>query len=143
MATGKPLIFTSLVIGTNTSNALATTTASFELPDDENTTITNEIQEALVEGGQTLLNYFNQGLEIVSYDMTLVDGSSTVTSVIQTNSTVASKGSILLQGATGSVEVEMNDVRIVASRPFNDLQRDHVLVKVTKSSTSGITVRDA
>ena len=63
MATGKPLIFTGILVSANTTNVVGTgNSATFNLPDDENITITNELEEAIVEGGQTIINAFNQVL---------------------------------------------------------------------------------
>lgn len=145
MASGKPLIFTGIQISTSTTNpTTASTFDTFDLVDDENITITNELEEALVEGGQTIVNAFNQGIEAITYDLDVLTSiENNVDDVIQTDSTLKDKGSIRLIGAVGSVDVDLLDVRISAVRPFQDLRRDHVLIKATLTSTSGISVTDA
>lgn len=145
MASGKPLIFTGIQISTSTTDpATASTFDTFDLVDDENITITNELEEALVEGGQTIVNAFNQGIEAITYDLdVLTSTTNSVDTVIQTDSDLKVKGSIRLIGAVGSVDVDLLDVRISAVRPFQDLRRDHVLIKATLTSTSGISVADA
>lgn len=145
MASGKPLIFTGIQISTSTTDpTTASTFDTFNLTDDENITITNELEEALVEGGQTIVNAFNQGIEAITYDLdVLTSTTNSVDTVIQTDSDLKVKGSIRLIGAVGSVDVDLLDVRISAVRPFQDLRRDHVLIKATLTSTSGISVTDA
>ena len=146
MASGKPLIFTGIQISTSTTDPTAASTFdTFNLTDDENITITNELEEALVEGGQTIVNAFNQGIEAITYDLdVLTSTTNSVDTVIQTDSTLPdARGSIRLIGAVGSVDVDLLDVRISAVRPFQDLRRDHVLIKATLTSTSGISVTDA
>ena len=135
----RPLIFTGIQISDDDTSVSVGTTETFDLIDDENITITNELEEALVEGGQTIVNAFNQGIEAITYDLGVL--SSSLSSVIQTDSTLPNaKGSIRLIGATGSVNVDILGVRISATRPFQDLRRDHVLIKATLTSTSGISV---
>lgn len=145
MASGKPLIFTGIQISTSTTDpTTAGTFDTFDLIDDENITITNELEEALVEGGQTIVNAFNQGIEAITYDLdVLTSTTDDVNTVIQTDSTLKDKGSIRLIGAVGSVDVDILNVRISAVRPFQDLRRDHVLIKATLTSASGIIVDDA
>lgn len=145
MASGKPLIFTGIQISTSTTDPTTSSTFdTFNLTDDENITITNELEEALVEGGQTIVNAFNQGIEAITYDLdVLTSTTNSVDTVIQTDSDLKVKGSIRLIGAVGSVDVDLLDVRISAVRPFQDLRRDHVLIKATLTSTSGISVTDA
>lgn len=145
MATGKPLIFTGILVSANTTNVVGTgNSATFNLPDDENITITNELEEAIVEGGQTIINAFNQGIEAMTYDLNCLDtGNGVVADAIQVNTTIPSAGSIRLVGATGSANVDILNVRIAASRPFSDLRRDHAMIKATLTSTSGISVSDA
>ena len=145
MASGKPLIFTGIQISTSTTDpTTASTFDTFNLTDDENITITNELEEALVEGGQTIVNAFNQGIEAITYDLdVLTSTTNSVDTVIQTDSDLKVKGSIRLIGAVGSVDVDLLDVRISTVRPFQDLRRDHVLIKATLTSTSGISVTDA
>ena len=145
MASGKPLIFTGIQISTSTTDpTTGSTFDTFDLVDDENITITNELEEALVEGGQTIVNAFNQGIEAITYDLdVLTSTTNSVDTVIQTDSDLKVKGSIRLIGAVGSVDVDLLDVRISAVRPFQDLRRDHVLIKATLTSASGISVTDA
>ena len=137
----RPLIFTGIQISDDDTSVSGGITETFDLIDDENITITNEIEEAIVEGGQTIVNAFNQGIEAITYDLGVL--SSTVSSVIQTDSNLKAKGSIRLIGATGSVNVDILGVRISATRPFQDLRRDHVLIKATLTSASDITVGNA
>ena len=142
MANGKPLIFTGVKVHTNTTDITGTgTNVTFNLPDDENITIGNEPIEVLVEGGQSILNGFDRELNIALYDMNVVDTGNSVASVIQTNSTIASKGSIQLVGATGAPNITILNVRMSASQPFTDgLTRQHALLKATLRATTEITV---
>jgi hypothetical protein len=141
----RPLIFTGIQISTSTTDpTTASTFDTFDLIDDENITITNELEESLVEGGQTIVNGFNQGIEAITYDLdVLTSTTNSVNTVIQTDSDLKAKGSIRLIGAVGSVDVDILNVRISAVRPFQDLRRDHVLIKATLTSKSGISVTDA
>lgn len=141
MATGKPLIYSSLTI-TDTGNGLNNATVDLTL--DDNITVSNEVVESLVEGGQTITDFFNQSMEVMSYDLDLIDGTTNVSAYVQTNSTIAGNlANIVLNGDSGSVDITIANVRVSAMRPFSDLNRDHVMIKATKSSTTGITVADA
>lgn len=141
MATGKPLIYSSLTI-TDTGNGLNNATVDLTL--DDNITVSNEVVESLVEGGQTVTDFFNQSMEVMSYDLDLIDGTTNVSAYVQTNSTIADNlANIVLNGDSGSVDITIANVRVSAMRPFSDLNRDHVMIKATKSSTTGITVADA
>lgn len=139
---GKPLIFESLTI---TSNDNASNTVTIPLTDDENITIGNEPIEVLVEGGNTIPNAYNRELSIISYDTGVVasNTSPNVTTYIQTNVEIpAFKADIVLNGrGTGSTNVSIDNVRVKASRPFNDgLTRDHILIKATIRATTAISV---
>lgn len=141
MATGKPLIYSSLTI-TDTGNDTDSVTVDLTL--DDNITVSNEVVESLVEGGQTVTDFFNQSMEVMSYDLDLIDGTANVSAYVQTNSTIADNlANIVLNGESGSVDITIANVRVSAMRPFSDLNRDHVMIKATKSSTTGITVADA
>lgn len=141
MATGKPLIYSSLTI-TDTGNGSNNVTVDLTL--DDNITVSNEVVESLVEGGQTVTDFFNQSMEVMSYDLDLIDGTTNVSAYVQTNSTIADNlANIVLNGDSGSVDITIANVRVSAMRPFSDLNRDHVMIKATKSSTTGITVADA
>jgi hypothetical protein len=141
MATGKPLIYSSLTI-TDTGNDTDSVTVDLTL--DDNITVSNEVVESLVEGGQTVTDFFNQSMEVMSYDLDLIDGTTNVSAYVQTNSTIADNlANIVLNGESGSVDITIANVRVSAMRPFSDLNRDHVMIKATKSSTTGITVADA
>lgn len=141
MATGKPLIYSSLTI-TDTGNGSNNVTVDLTL--DDNITVSNEVVESLVEGGQTVTDFFNQSMEVMSYDLDLIDGTTNVSAYVQTNSTIAGNlANIVLNGDSGSVDITIANVRVSAMRPFSDLNRDHVMIKATKSSTTGITVADA
>lgn len=138
MANGKPLIFTGILVSSNTTNVEGSSPVTYDLVDDDNITITNELEEAIVEGGQTIIQAFNQGIEAITYDLDVLSDAN-----VSVNSTIVAKGSIRLIGATGSVNVTILNTRISAMRPLNDLRRDHAMVKATLTSTSGITVTDA
>jgi len=141
MATGKPLIYSNLTI-TDTGNASNNVTVDLTL--DDNITVSNEVVESLVEGGQTITDFFNQSMEVMSYDLDLIDGTTNVSAYVQTNSTIADNlANVVLNGESGSVDITIANVRVSAMRPFSDLNRDHVMIKATKSATTGITVADA
>lgn len=138
---GKPLIFTNALIATDSGFSVNTSTIS--LTDDENITIGNEPVEVLVEGGETIKNAFDQEISIISYDVDSLSETNFTNAVSTNASTIVDPAYIRLQGATGSVNVTISDVRISASRPFNDgLTRDHIMIKATIRSTTGITVAD-
>jgi len=141
MANGKPLIFDSLLIA---DNGNANSNVSIDLLDDDNITVGNERIESLVDGGETTIDAFDQNMEIITYNMGALDDVANTGAFIQSNSTLPSNtADITLNGKSGSVDVAITDVRVSASRPFNDLNRDHTMIKATIRQTSGITVTDA
>jgi len=141
MANGLPLIFNSLTI---TDNGNATNTVTIDLIDDDNITVGNERIESLVDGGETTLDAFDQNMEIITYNMGALDDVANTGAYIQSNSTLTTNtADITLNGKSGSVNVAISDVRVSASRPFNDLNRDHTLIKATVRDTTGISVTDA
>lgn len=141
MANGKPIIPESITIS---DNGNASNTVTVTLTDDENLTVGNEPLEVLVEGGETILNGFNQSMEVLAYDLGAIDGTTNTTAYLQTNATLPSNtADVVLNGKAGTIDVTINDVRASAVRPFEDLDRDHMRVKVTKTATTGISVTDA
>jgi len=138
VADGKPLLFDSFEV--LAAGGSAGTGTTYTLVDSDNVTLGNELETAIIEDRQQIINYFNQAIEIISYDVDDVLADSN----IQTDSTIVAEKKIILNGATGSVDVTIDNVRITAHRPFNDdLTRDHVMVMAQKSATSGISVAAA
>lgn len=136
MANGKPLIFESFEV--LAAGGSAGTGTTYDLVSTDNITINNEPITETVEDSQDIISAFEQGLEIVTFDMDVLTDSN-----VQDDSTIVAEAQIILNGATGSVDVTIDNVRITAHRPFQDLSRDHAMVMVGKVSTSGITVADA
>lgn len=141
MANGLPLLFESVTIADNGNGASSVT---INLVDDDNITIGNEPLETLVEAGESIVDAFDQNMEIITYDLGALDDVANTGAYIQTNSTLTTNtADVTVNGKSGSVDVAITGVRASAIRPFNDLNRDHSRIKVTKRSTSGITVTNA
>lgn len=136
MANGKPLIWESFEV--LAAGASAGTGTTYSLISTDNITINNEPITETVEDSQDIISAFEQGFEIVCFDMDVLTDSN-----VQDDSAIVAEAQVILNGATGSVDVTIDNVRIIAHRPFQDLSRDHALVQVSKVSTSGITVADA
>lgn len=136
MANGKPLIFESFEV--LAAGASAGTGNTYDLVSTDNVTINNEPVTEVVEDSQEIISAFEQGFEIVTFDMDVLTDSN-----VQDDSTIVSEAQIILNGATGSVDVTIDNIRVTAHRPFQDLSRDHAMVMASKVSTSGITVADA
>ena len=139
MATGKPLIFTNALIATD--SGFTANTSTVDLVDDENITIGNEPIEVVVDAGETIDNGYNQEIILISYNVDLLSETNFTNAVTTNTSTIVDAAYIRLVGASGSPNVTIDNVRISAHRPFNDgLTRDHIMIKATITSTSGITV---
>lgn len=136
MSNGKPLIFESFEV--LSAGGTAGTGTTYELVSTDNITINNEPVTETVEDSQDIISAFEQGLEIVTFDLDVLTDAN-----VQDDSTIVAEAKIILNGATGSVDVTIDNVRITAHRPFQDLSRDHAMVMVGKVSMSGITVADA
>lgn len=136
MANGKPIIFESIEI--LAAGGSAGTGNTYDLVSTDNITINNEPVTEAVEDSQDIISAFEQGFEVVLFDMDVLSDTN-----VQTDSTIVSEGKIIINGATGSVDVTIDNVRVTAHRPFQDLSRDHAMVQAGKVSTSGITVADA
>jgi len=129
MANGKPAIYIAIQI--LSAGGAKGSGNSYDLPvQDEISTTTEKVSET-VEDGQTVLNALDGTIEVFTYDLDVLTDSN-----VQDDATIVNKAKILLEGATGTDDLAMDNVRIHAHEDRQTTDRIGARVMATKRATS-------